>query len=170
LKKRKRNKTTSVFWRVAISFIGAALIAIGAINPLLYIFGKSASAVVTTRRVGGSDDGRPADQRYFWTINYTFTDDSGIEKEGNTSRRGGDISVTTSKTVRYFSFASTVNALEDETIPGVGQIITIGIGVFLIFAMNVKQKKPRAKSNYASNKNYISISDDYDDSTEEYFH
>ncbi|MDD4089475.1 MAG: hypothetical protein PHP29_07270, partial [Tissierellia bacterium] len=149
-----------------------ALILIAVGNLLLFFFGQSVSVQVHTRRFGGADDGRPINQRYEWSLDYTFKDKDGKTFSGHTTRRGSDISVKTDSRVYYFSFAPYMNALEKEAEPNMGQPLLIGTGLFLLFVMN---KKNRRQTNYNAIKTPSGDIDvpelnDYDDSVEEEFH
>jgi len=146
-KERKRSQVAEILWKLIISTVGFALIAITLCNLLLFFFGKSTSAQVTTRRFGGSDDGRPASQRYSWSIDYTFKDDTGKSYNGTTTRRGGDISVKVENKVCFLSFAPFINALENEVRPNFTQILYIGLGIFLLFSINKKKNKRKDKKN-----------------------
>lgn len=155
-----------MFWQIVITLIGSALILIAVSNLTLYFLGESTAATVKTRRVGGSDDGRPVNERYKWAIDYTFYDKDGAEYIGHTSRRGSDFSVNIDRRVYYFSFAPFISAPESEARPNIGQLLFILIGIFLIFSMKPKKKKIRSVS---AVKNVRELTD-YDDSVEELFH
>ncbi|MFO7611972.1 MAG: hypothetical protein R6W99_05715, partial [Clostridia bacterium] len=150
-----------------------ALILLALSGLLLFIFGSKAAANVSTRRIGGADDGRPYEQRYLWSIDYTFRDDDGVLREGHTQKRGSDMMVIADDTARYFEFAPFINMLESETEPGFGQLMYIGLGLLLILVMNGKRKK-RKSPHKAIRKPDGSIDvpalDDYDDSVEEVYH
>ena len=161
----KSSKAANIFWRIFISAVGAALIFIGIINLLLFFFGTAASAVVTTRRVGGADDGRVSNQRYQWSIHYTFTDADGANRDGYATRRGSDTSVKIETKVYYFPFAPYIHALESDAAPGLSQPLYICLGVLLIVVMNRKKKPAKRKPIKDS-----SELTDYDDSVEEQYH
>ena len=61
-KQKKQSKASNQFWRIAISVVGLALIVLAVVNVSLFFWGESTSAKVTTRRLGGSDPGRPSNQ------------------------------------------------------------------------------------------------------------
>jgi hypothetical protein len=164
-KKRKANKHVKLFWRVAITAVGAALILIAVSNLALYFFGMSAPAAVSTRRVGGANDGQPPNRRYEWSVDYTFRDKNGLEHSGHTTLRGGDIPPKTDRRVYYFPFAPFVSALESEAKPNTGQTVMAALGVLLIFVMNGKKKKRPASAARTARE-----LTDYDDSVEEQFH
>lgn len=156
-----------MFWRIIISVAGVALIMITVFNLALFIIGDTATAKVSVRRVGGSDDGKPPDQRYQWAVDYTFADKNGIIQSGHTTKRGSDIAVKTDKSVYYFSFAPFINVPEGEAKPSYAQALYIVLGASIIFIINRKKKKTEydQKSKKDINELY-----DYDDSVEESFH
>ncbi len=162
---KTKTKTKNKFWRICISAVGAALILMGVINLLLFIFGTTAAVNVTTRRYGGADDGKPSNQRYEWYLDYTFTDDEGIVRQGHTTRRGSDTAVTIDKQVYYFAFAPFIHTLESDATPGFSQPLYIALGVLLIVVMN-RKKKPVKRKPIKSPAELT----DYDDSVEEQFH
>jgi hypothetical protein len=168
--KRKTKPTeTPLFWRIVISLIGFSLILMALSTLALSFWGVSAIANVSTRRVGGSDPGRPANQRYEWSVSYTFRDASGKIHNGHSTKRGGDMGVTIGKTVRYFPFAPYINALEKEATLNWSQPLYFGLGYFLIVVMNRKKKK-KAQTHivYRRPDGQLDVPtlNDYDDSVE----
>lgn len=139
--KKEQSRLSKIFWRIAISAVGIALIVIAVVNLLLFFFGQSATANVTTRRFGGADDNRPPNQRYEWSVDYTFQDKNGIIHSGHTTKRGNDMSAKIENRVYYFEFAPFINTLESEAEPNIGQPLFIAIGSFLLYVMNSKKKK-----------------------------
>lgn len=166
-KKKGSSKRTGVFWRILISAVGIALIAIAAMNLALFFFGDTATAKVSVRRFGGSDDGKPPDQRYQWAVDYSFEDKSGKTQSGHTTKRGSDTSAKTDKMVYYFSDAPFINAPESEAKPSFAQALYILLGMFMIFIMNRKKKKAGSGQSKQITVNELH---DYDDSVEESFH
>lgn len=142
-KKQKSGKATDLFWRILISTVGIALIVLSLSNTALYFFGETTPASFSVRRVGGTDDGKPPDQRYEWSVSYTFTDKNGKEHSGVSTRRGSDMSVKTGDRVAYFPAAPFISAIADETEPDAGKLLLIGLGVLLIWVMNRKKKGQR---------------------------
>ena len=71
-KKSESNKHAKLLWRIIITAVGVALILIAVSNLALYFFGTVAPAAVSTRRVGGANDGQPPNRRYEWSVHYTF--------------------------------------------------------------------------------------------------
>lgn len=140
-KEKRKSKLSETFWRISISAVGVALIAIAVVNLLLFFFGETAIANISTRRVGGADEGRPVSQRYEWSLDYTFSDKNGTTHSGHTTRRGSDISAKSDSRVYYFAFAPFVSTLESEAEPNLSQPLFVIIGVFLIYVMNIKKKR-----------------------------
>lgn len=138
-----KKKKSDVFWRIVISAVGVALIVMAIVNLVLFIFGTQTDASVSVRRIGGADNGKPSDIRYRWSVDYTFRDEYGDEHEGHTSKLGGDMSVKTDDTVYYLESVPFINGLESEVKPNFGQLIYVGLGVFLIYVMNPPSKKKR---------------------------
>ncbi len=170
--KKKQSKNSKIFWRISISAVGVALILIAVFNILLFLFGESVSTKVNSRRFGGADDGKPFSQRYSWSLDYTFVDKEGIIHSGHTTRRGSDMSVKTDSRAYYFTFAPFINSLESEVNPNIGQVLFIGIGIFLIFVMNKKKKKVVSKFKVTmtqKGEKDVPELNDYDDSVEEVF-
>lgn len=81
-KKKGHSKLSRIFWRIAISTVGVALIVIAVAELLLFFFGEATAANVSTRRVGGADDDRPVSQRYEWSVDYTFKDKNNVSHNG----------------------------------------------------------------------------------------
>lgn len=168
----KASKASEGFWRIVISTVGVALILMAVGNVMLFFFGENSMAKVSTRRYGGAEDNRPANQRYEWAIDYTFKDLEGNSHSGHTNRRGSDMSVKVENEVYYFPFAPNINSLKSEAVPNIGQPLVIGIGILLLFVMNRKKKKTSDKFKVATTSSgEIDIPDlnDYDDSVEEVF-
>lgn len=163
---KNKYKPPKLFWRIIISAVGAALIFIAVSNLALYFFGETASISVTTRQIGGVDDRYELNQRYEWSIDYTFTDKNGVSHSGHAIQRGGDLPPKTDSRAYYFSFAPFINALESETQPSIGQLLYILIGIFLLLVMNRKRNKVRPVAIMRNTNDFK----DYDDSVEELFH
>ncbi|MDD2362059.1 MAG: hypothetical protein PHV32_04830 [Eubacteriales bacterium] len=135
---KNKRKPSKLFWRIVISAVGLALIFIAVSNFTLFFFGETATVSVTTRRVGGESDQYQPNQRYEWSVDYTFTDKNGAKFSGHTTRRGGDLPPKTESRAYYFSFAPFINALESEAQPNIGQLMFVIIGIFLLLVMNKK--------------------------------
>ena len=69
---KAKSKRSALFWRIVISAIGIILILMAIGNLLLFIFGDTAQAVVSTRRYGGERQGAVNDKRYTWYVDYTL--------------------------------------------------------------------------------------------------
>jgi hypothetical protein len=121
-----------IMGRFILGAVGVMMIALALMTILLYFMGDTAQAQVSTRRVGGSRDGAPADSRYEWSIDYEFTAANGSTYYGTTTRRGSDMSVKFDRKVYYFKAVPNLNALAGEVRPNVGQLVMIGLGVFLV--------------------------------------
>jgi hypothetical protein len=158
--KSKKKQETKLLWRVLITLVGAALICIAVSHLALYFFGETAPVSVATRRFGGSNDGRPSNQRYEWALDYTFYDKNGTARSGHTTRRGSDFSVQTDSRVYYFSLAPFISTLESEAKPNAGQLVCIVLGVFLIVIMNRKKANKRRSPTVR----HVQEFTDYDDS------
>ncbi len=173
--KARNRKETSPAARILISLVGVAMILLGLSRFVLFFVGDKAVAQVTTRRVGGSSTQYSADKRYEWSIDYTFMDKDGEIHDGHTTRRGSDMGVKVEKTVYYLAAAPFVNGLASEVEPNLGQLVLVGLGVFLLFVMNRRPK--RASNPYRSapgRSNAAAVPapvlNDYDDSIEEVYH
>lgn len=134
--KRNTSGKPALFWRIVITFIGLFLILSTISNAALFMFGETTHASVTSRRFGGSNNGYPADKRYEWSVEYSFFDKDGSEYTGYSKRRGSDMSVEVSREARYFDFAPFINSLSDEAVISPIQLISISIGLFLIYVIN----------------------------------
>ncbi|HOD01716.1 MAG: hypothetical protein BWY46_01140 [Firmicutes bacterium ADurb.Bin300] len=134
-----------MFWRISITALGLALILISLVEVLLYFFGETAVADVSVRRVGGANGGRIVSQRYEWSIDYSFSDKTGVSHSGHSTRRGNDISVKTENRVYYFPFAPYLNALKGEAKPNLSQPLYVLIGALLIYVMNKRSENGDTK-------------------------
>ena len=152
LAKKKNSIRADLFWRIAISVLGALLILLALQDFSLFFFGKTAVADVKTRRVGGERDGLGNDKRYSWSVDYTFPAD-GRTFEGHTTRLGSATSVAVSRTVYYYPFAPFLNSLEDTVRPNWGQPVTLAAGAFLLVAMNRRKKTKRTSVQSVRNLN-----------------
>lgn len=172
MKQSKQQRLTGLLWRILVSVIGLALILMALVHLLLFLFGETAAADVALRRFGGADTGKPPSARYQWSLDYTFTDDSGEKHDGHATRRGSDSSVKSDVRVYYFTFAPFLNTLESEAEPNLGQGLLIGVGLFLLVVMNKKRKiVVRKKGKFPPDAALEGTKiDDYDDSVEDVFH
>ena len=122
----------SIFGKIILFIVGLMLILIASINILLFIFGDTSTANISTRRVGGSNDSYPAESRYEWSVDYDFLASDGNVYNGTTTRRGSDMGVKVENMVYYFSFQHRLNSLSSEVRPNAGQIIMMLLGGFLL--------------------------------------
>ena len=129
------QKKPSIAWKILISTFGILMITTSLIHISLYFWGETAAASVSTRRIGGASDGRSADQRYEWSIDYTFMDQKGIVQSGHSTNYGSDFSVNVDRVVYYYEFAPFLNAMESEVKPSIGQLILVILGILLIKIM-----------------------------------
>ncbi|MDW7657764.1 MAG: zinc-ribbon domain-containing protein [Bacillota bacterium] len=165
-----KSKKSELFWRIAISLVGIALILMAISNLLLFVLGETATAAVMTRRYGGERPGAVNDKRYTWSVDYTFIAADGITYEGHLSKLGSATSVKTSKTIYYFTFAPFINTPEDTAEPNLGQLVLLAAGVFCLYVMNRKPKvSARVKTPARAGRSSEPIITDYDDSVEEYY-
>jgi hypothetical protein len=165
-----KSKKSELFWRIAISLVGIALILMALGNLLLFILGDTATAAVTTRRYGGERPGAVNDKRYTWYVDYTFTAADGKLYEGHLTKLGSATSAQTSKTIYYFTFAPFFNTPEDTAEPNLGQLVMLAAGVICLYVMNRKPKvSARVKIPVQAGRSAGPAISDYDDSVEEYY-
>jgi hypothetical protein len=168
-----KGKASNIFWRMMITLIGLALVFVAVSGFLLYFFGETAAADVSVRRLRGADNGKPYEQRYQWSIYYSFYDDEGVLREGSTERRGSDISVEVDDTAYYFPKAPYIHVLESNARPGFSQLFLVALGVFLIVVVNIPRKREKSRHTAvrrADGELDVPDLEDYDDSVEEVFH
>ena len=142
--KKNVNQAPTMFWRIAISAVGVALIVLAVGKLAIYLAGEKTHIYdVQTRRIGGSDGNQKPDARYQWDIHYAFTDLDGAVHSGFAKRRGGDMGVTVEKKLYYLPAAPFLHVLEKEGKPNLGQAVMLVLGGFLLYVMN--RKKGRRK-------------------------
>jgi hypothetical protein len=130
--------------RIFITLLGAALILWGAGKIALGIIGEPETATIThIRREGGErNDIKPG--QYTYNISYTFALPDGKEINGFTKKIGDSVYLkadgTSTVRVRYFSTFRYINAMERDAGLGVGQVVLMIVGGFLIFFMNRKKR------------------------------
>lgn len=138
-------KTSKLLTRLLVTLIGVAFIAWGISTIMLGCFGVRESAVITNIRRENGERNEAIRNRYTYIISYTFTLPNGKNVDGFTNRVGDATYLKTdgkTKTsVKYFPLYPNINALEEDTKPGVSQLILVGIGAFLIFIMNRHEKE-----------------------------
>lgn len=139
-KTMSKSKASALFTRLLISLLGIAFIVYGSSSIMLGYFGDKETATIThIRREEGERD-QLTRGKYTYNISYTFTLPNGRIVNG-ISKKVGDATYLKadgkSKTaVRYFSFFPHINAMEEDTKPGIGQMLMLGIGCFLIYIVN----------------------------------
>ncbi len=135
-------KFSKLLTRIFITVLGVAFIVWGISSIMLGFFGQKESALITDIRREGGERNEAIRGRYTYNISYTFTLPNGKIVNGFTKRIGDSIYLKadgkSKAMVKYFSFFPYINALEQDTKPGLGQMILIAIGCFLIFIMRIK--------------------------------
>jgi len=136
-------KIFKLLTRLLITLLGIAFIAWGISTIMLGYFGVKETAVITNIRREDGERNEAIRGRFTYIISYTFTLPNGDNVDGFTKRVGNATYLKAdgkSKTsVKYFSFFPYINALEQDTKPGISQLILVGIGFFLIFIMNKRK-------------------------------
>jgi len=131
--------------RFFITLIGVAFILYGLSTLLLGFMGERATAVITDIRREGGERNEVKRGRYTYNISYTFVLPNGKNVNGVTKYIGDAVylkaDAKSKVSVRYFSFFPALNALASDTKPGIGQLIFIAIGIFLIYIVNKRPKK-----------------------------
>jgi len=139
------KKPNQFFIRFFLSLLGFAFIAWGLTTVALGLFGEKETAVITDIRREGGERNEVKRGRYTYIISYTFTLPGGKNVSGSTRQIGDAVFLKAdgkSKTaVRYFSFFPAINAPEQDTKPGFGQLILVATGCFLIYIINRRTKK-----------------------------
>ncbi|KJS21677.1 MAG: hypothetical protein VR72_09275 [Clostridiaceae bacterium BRH_c20a] len=139
-----KSSDSNIVMRIFITLLGIALILWGVGTIVLGVIGEKDTAVITNvRRQGGErTDGKSG--RYSYIVSYTFKLPDGKSIDGYTTKisSGGYVkSPNTITTVRYFRAFPYLNVLEEETKPTLGQLVLVGAGGFLIYAMNSRKIK-----------------------------
>ncbi len=134
------RQTHKIIPRILISLLGVALILVGLSEVLLGFLGETAPGVITDIRREGGERTDIIPNRYTYNISYTFTLPDGKEISGFSKEIGDAVYVKADGTsvvqVRYFSFFPYYSVMEQDAGLGLGQLILIAAGGFLIFAMN----------------------------------
>jgi len=130
--------------------IGAAFIAWGLTTLALGFAGTKVTAVVTDIRREGGERNEVQRGRYTYNVSYTFMLPDGKNVNGVSKYIGDAVFLKAdgkSKVpVRYFSFFPAINALASDTKPGIGQLVFVVMGVFLIYIINKHPKKVNQKT------------------------
>ncbi|MDP3912899.1 MAG: hypothetical protein Q8R96_04075 [Bacteroidota bacterium] len=112
--------------------------------------GDKGTAVITDIRREGGERNEVKRGRYTYNISYTFTLPNGKSVNGFTRRIGSAVFLKadgkSKAAVKYFTFFPYINALEQDTKPGFGQLILFAAGCFLIFLMNRRKKEVAKKT------------------------
>jgi len=139
-----KPKSSKLPTRIFITLLGFAFIVWGLSTIALGFIGNDRTAVITDIRREGGERNEVKRGRYTYNISYTFTLPNGKSVNGFTKTVGNAIYLKadgkSKVAVKYFSFFPYINALEQDTEPGFGQLILIAIGSFLIFVMNKRKK------------------------------
>ena len=139
-----KSKFSKLLTHIFITILGVAFIAWGISTIMLGFFGQKESALITDIRREGGERNEMIRGRYTYNISYTFTLPNGKNVNGVTKRIGDSIYLKadgkSKATVKYFSFFPYINALEQDTKPGWGQLILIAIGCLLIYIMNRRKE------------------------------
>ncbi|SDY63253.1 hypothetical protein SAMN05660462_00523 [Proteiniborus ethanoligenes] len=137
----KKKKIRSIGIRILITVIGIMFILWGLSTLALGAFGVKETALITNVRREGGERSEATPGRYTYVVSYTFKLEDGRSIDGFTKKISDGVFIkhpNTVTAVKYFSFFPYINALEEETKPGLSQIIYLVIGGFLIVAMNKK--------------------------------
>jgi len=130
--------------RIFITLLGFAFIVWGLATITLGLIGNNATALITDIRREGGERNEVKRGSYTYNISYTFTLPNGKSVNGFTKTIGNAIYLKadgkSKAPVKYLSFFPYINALERDTNPGLGQLILIAVGFFLIFVMNKRKK------------------------------
>ena len=139
------KKPNQFFIRFFLSLLGVAFIAWGLTTVALGLFGEKEIATITGIRREMGERNEVKRGRYTYNISYTFTLPGGKNISGSSKLIGDAVFLKAdgkSKTaVRYFSFFPAINALEQDTKPGFGQLILVATGCFLIYIINRRKRK-----------------------------
>ena len=128
-----------------VILIAVMMIALGLLRISLGFAGEKDTAVITGIRRQGGERGEAIPNRYTYVVNYAFTLPDGEKINGFTYdiRDAVYIKVSDSNIrmtpIRYFKALPHINALESDSGLKAGNLILIGIGIFMI--KFVKPKK-----------------------------
>jgi hypothetical protein len=126
--------------RLLITLLGVAFILWGLTDIMLGLFGESATAVITDIRREGGERNETIRGRYTYIISYSFTLPNGKSYSSYTRKIGNSVFLKpdgkSKVKVKYFSTFPFINAREQDTKPGFGQLIIMAIGFFLIYIIN----------------------------------
>jgi len=136
----KKNIATRIF----ITVLGIGFVLYGLSTVSLGFFGEKGTAVITNIRREGGERDEVIRGRYTYIISYTFEMPDGKSVDGLSRRVGNSVYMKadgkSKRSVRYFEFFPYINALAEDTKPGLGHLIFVAIGCFLIYIMNRREK------------------------------
>jgi len=145
----KKPKSSNLLARISITMLGFAFIIWGLATISLGFVGDDGTAVITDIRREGGERNEIKRGTYTYNISYTFTLPNGKSVNGFTKKVDNAIYLKadgkSNAAVKYFSFFPYINALEQDTKPGFGQLILVAVGCFLIFIMNRRKKDETKK-------------------------
>ncbi len=134
------SNSRKVLPRLLLSLLGVSFILWGLTDIMLGLFGESATAIITNVRREGAERNETIRGRYTYIISYSFTLPGGQNISSSTRSIGNPVFLKAdgkSKVIiKYFSFSPYINAREQDTKPGIGQLVLIAIGGFLILIIN----------------------------------
>lgn len=136
-----KSKVGNVFMRIFITLLGVGMILWGVGTVALGLVGERGTAVITNVRREGGERADGKSGRYTYIISYTFKLPDGKSVDGYSRKISDGVYVKVKQPVsttwvRYLKFIPGINALEDDTNPGFGQLILVAAGFFLICVMN----------------------------------
>lgn len=142
--KNKSSAKKNLATRIFITLLGIGFVLYGISTISLGLFGKKGTAVITNIRREGGERDEVIRGRYTYIISYTFELPGGKSVDGISRTIGNSVFMKadgkSKRSVRYFEFFPYINALADDTKPGLGQLIFVTIGCFLIYIINRRQK------------------------------
>ncbi len=137
----------SVLPRILITLLGIALILMGLTRTILGLSGESTNAVITHIRREGGERNESRAGRYTYNISYTFNLPDGRKIDGMSKQIGDAIFVKADRNstvaVRYFPSLPFINTLERDAKFGLGQLVLIITGGFLIYFINAGTNRER---------------------------
>ncbi len=144
-----KKKNVDWIMQILLTLLGVGFILRGIFLLLLAVAGEQEFALITDiRRQGGRHNGTYPNQ-YTYIISYCFTLPDGKNVDAFSTKIGNAVYIKANGRstipVRYFSFFPELCALEEDTKPGIGQLLYIGVGCFLIKVMNAGKKRHSRK-------------------------
>ena len=137
------SNSKNILPRLLITLLGIAFILWGITDIMLGLYGKSATAVITNIRREGGERNETIRGRYTYIISYSFTLPDGKSINSYTRKIGNSVFLKpdgkSKVIVKYFSFFPYINVPEQDTKPGLSQLILVAIGGFLTYIMNKRK-------------------------------